>query len=75
MRGLKLHVERYHLNQVIVASFTDAWIETEKAIAVFGDTKVASFTDAWIETRYYTIGKLLGKSHLLQMRGLKLYFL
>ena len=35
---------------MIVASFTDAWIETmEKA---FNDTPdfVASFTDAWIET-------------------------
>ena len=36
---------------MIVASFTDAWIET--LAVMYGNllgTKVASFTDAWIET-------------------------
>ena len=51
MRGLKLSCIIDDLKSKKVASFTDAWIETEKAIAVFGDTKVASFTDAWIETK------------------------
>ena len=34
----------------LVASFTDAWIETEHNILVEDVDKVASFTDAWIET-------------------------
>ena len=33
-----------------VASFTDAWIETDKEGEVSVANKVASFTDAWIET-------------------------
>ena len=49
MRGLKLPTRSYILN-LIVASFTDAWIETfihgEKQLEYL----VASFTDAWIET-------------------------
>ena len=32
---------------------------------------VASFTDAWIETKRGTTTRDIGKSHLLQMRGLK----
>ena len=35
----------------VVASFTDAWIETDNAIKMSGlEVQVASFTDAWIET-------------------------
>ena len=34
--------------------------------------KVASFTDAWIETIGLNFEEIKGKSHLLQMRGLKL---
>ena len=34
----------------LVASFTDAWIETDNAIKLSGLEVVASFTDAWIET-------------------------
>ena len=33
-----------------VASFTDAWIETPKAVRMACPAEVASFTDAWIET-------------------------
>ena len=33
-----------------VASFTDAWIETQKVYKKEGLKVVASFTDAWIET-------------------------
>ena len=35
---------------LVVASFTDAWIETEVKDHVESDANVASFTDAWIET-------------------------
>ena len=50
MRGLK------HVNICIpyldrVASFTDAWIETELECEEFARRVVASFTDAWIETK------------------------
>ena len=41
-----------------VASFTDAWIETDNAIKMSGLEVVASFTDAWIETRHWDIRTL-----------------
>ena len=55
-----------------VASFTDAWIETTITSMILEMLLVASFTDAWIETEQKS--KLISeiKSHLLQMRGLKL---
>ena len=56
---------------MIVASFTDAWIETQRwSVYVFGQW-VASFTDAWIET--ISINLLINalRSHPLRMRGLK----
>ena len=34
---------------------------------------VASFTDAWIETYAMAKNSLANRSHLLQMRGLKLW--
>ena len=34
----------------IVASFTDAWIETKRGTTTREIGNVASFTDAWIET-------------------------
>ena len=44
-----------------VASFTDAWIETQAAKRRIMQARVASFTDAWIETYYpgYTYISLL----------------
>ena len=36
--------------QALVASFTDAWIETVVKTAKSTLKNVASFTDAWIET-------------------------
>ena len=64
------------MKQVIreeVASFTDAWIETSKSLDLAkGFNSVASFTDAWIETHLVTQQNCSCKSHLLQMRGLKL---
>ena len=33
-----------------VASFTDAWIETDNDFVLDAAKEVASFTDAWIET-------------------------
>ena len=55
-----------------VASFTDAWIETLTSDYGRQRLAVASFTDAWIETFTHEERKDLAKSHLLQMRGLKL---
>ena len=54
-----------------VASFTDAWIETENWTSFFYPWTVASFTDAWIETRLKPCLRPSSMSHLLQMRGLK----
>ena len=54
-----------------VASFTDAWIETDDMITVTGNAAVASFTDAWIETVHLAKIVVSNWSHLLQMRGLK----
>ena len=50
MRGLKLQGPPSHALEGLVASFTDAWIETDWLPSPGGLAKVASFTDAWIET-------------------------
>ena len=50
MRGLKLLIIPKSINRLLVASFTDAWIETAMAQEFFRNAAVASFTDAWIET-------------------------
>ena len=50
MRGLKLDRVAKALNRKIVASFTDAWIETDSMYRLTIPAFVASFTDAWIET-------------------------
>ena len=56
----------------LVASFTDAWIETGYDNKHdLRDVIVASFTDAWIETGFTSIAGVISASHLLQMRGLK----
>ena len=55
-----------------VASFTDAWIETQNLHTQLYDYPVASFTDAWIETIRTSSAASPEMSHLLQMRGLKL---
>ena len=55
-----------------VASFTDAWIETEICALSKLTCSVASFTDAWIETPSLCNNLYGQTSHLLQMRGLKL---
>ena len=49
MRGLKPQKEKKRKVEV-VASFTDAWIETEINDINEHVNLVASFTDAWIET-------------------------
>ena len=36
----------------MVASFTDAWIETCRHVRLLSLSRVASFTDAWIETYF-----------------------
>ena len=49
-RGLKHNLVVVNVRSQIVASFTDAWIETPNAARAFATASVASFTDAWIET-------------------------
>ena len=71
MRGLKPATDLY-MKFLLVASFTDAWIETKMKRLTWKSFFVASFTDAWIETKRGTTTRDIGKSHLLQMRGLKL---
>ena len=53
MRGLKLTEALFLMLVCRVASFTDAWIETQAAKRRIMQARVASFTDAWIETCYY----------------------
>ena len=50
MRGLKHFLSLFMLLTRIVASFTDAWIETGAPAYITKYMVVASFTDAWIET-------------------------
>ena len=50
MRGLKLHDSASSESTGFVASFTDAWIETDLYRNSLDHNIVASFTDAWIET-------------------------
>ena len=72
MRGLKLLLLSIFCTLIGVASFTDAWIETEKDLPLNLMKGVASFTDAWIETSEDDRTTTTRWSHLLQMRGLKL---
>ena len=54
-----------------VASFTDAWIETEINDINEHVNLVASFTDAWIETRFSIDREAIPMSHLLQVKSLR----
>ena len=72
MRGLKQSLGGLMGESASVASFTDAWIETETWSRTANLDAVASFTDAWIETQIGCIRSNRHSSHLLQMRGLKL---
>ena len=59
MRGLKPGDKFRVKTESLVASFTDAWIETDLRSFENGVAYVASFTDAWIETaKYYHIQAL-----------------
>ena len=73
MRGLKHNCKGSQPKGIIVASFTDAWIETDDLENLLKANLVASFTDAWIETKIRLIYLDKPVSHLLQMRGLKLF--
>ena len=53
MRGLKLFIFIGLGYARLVASFTDAWIETDAFKTAAQMVNVASFTDAWIETFQY----------------------
>ncbi len=50
MRGLKLTIINTPGDGAVVASLTDAWIETLVMQGDSGNFTVASLTDAWIET-------------------------
>ena len=71
MRGLKHLYKKRGLIFRLVASFTDAWIETFNPEFDHIGYQVASFTDAWIETQEEWGALDPFTSHLLQMRGLK----
>ena len=71
MRGLKRCIFSTSLPTDLVASFTDAWIETNLGKRPNQNFTVASFTDAWIETVDESAQTMTVTSHLLQMRGLK----
>ena len=71
MRGLKQNYQRIIDQLNVVASFTDAWIETFGECIIKAISEVASFTDAWIETYSWPMLFNFDSSHLLQMRGLK----
>ena len=71
MRGLKLDIRHGSIHDRMVASFTDAWIETDDLENLLKANLVASFTDAWIETMLAAGYDGAAASHLLQMRGLK----
>ena len=55
MRGLKQLTKAQAEYTEKVASFTDAWIETNDPNDFYEKHMVASFTDAWIETHIYII--------------------
>ena len=75
MRGLKPKEENISGENLLVASFTDAWIETFGKGYKQQYQTVASFTDAWIETSHFLFLLVQAESHLLQMRGLKHLFI
>ena len=70
MRGLKLSILLLVMNPAgrIFYRCVD-WNTISKPLRQ--NRIVASFTDAWIETKRGTTTREIGKSHLLQMRGLK----
>ena len=57
MRGLKHRIHAPFPAGSVVASFTDAWIETLHNRTTQNPPLVASFTDAWIETDVYKMVK------------------
>ena len=64
MRGLKLFFATRKVLSWVVASFTDAWIETVDSTTIFQPQTVASFTDAWIETDRTIRRHQLGESRI-----------
>ena len=55
-----------------VASFTDAWIETNAIIALFGDMRSHLLQMRGLKPQEVEYEQVEAQSHLLQMRGLKL---
>ena len=57
---------------IIVASFTDAWIETLKSTLKVRRSESHLLQMRGLKHRWYAGSGFRGRSHLLQMRGLKL---
>ena len=72
MRGLKPHSISLKLISVYVASFTDAWIETDIKSGNISPKESHLLQMRGLKHMDYIALKNGEKSHLLQMRGLKL---
>ena len=76
MRGLKLSQENINKTPVVVASFTDAWIETSRVLRQ-ANTVVGRIFYRCVDWNLHFLQNIFSvrMSHLLQMRGLKLLIL
>ena len=71
MRGLK-QVIRGNVDSILVASFTDAWIETTHTTNVRPKRMSHLLQMRGLKQRKAMVRDIYIMSHLLQMRGLKL---
>ena len=71
MRGLKLRLPLIGC-RLLVASFTDAWIETEQKSKLISEIKSHLLQMRGLKPGDKKNNRLYVMSHLLQMRGLKL---
>ena len=74
MRGLKLVTMYAKVNNIDVASFTDAWIETIRGKGKEGEPESHLLQMRGLKQIYQSQVNGDFGSHLLQMRGLKLTF-
>ena len=75
MRGLKLRKETNPNNIKVVASFTDAWIETEGFVNPVACCVSHLLQMRGLKQKLSDLSYNPFQSHLLQMRGLKLLLL
>ena len=71
MRGLKQPLDCYLGNQKVVASFTDAWIETSEVLTEHQKHLSHLLQMRGLKLNRSNVIRYTTKSHLLQMRGLK----